>query len=350
MRTVETVARQAGAALIAVSLAGAAARADQVALRSGRVFKQTVIQDVRGGRLHHRTSGGQIMSADLPEVMTLERERDLALNQAERHFVAGRFAEAADAFQAVRDKPGAPWTARWALYRLILCHEQTGQFARAVGAYVELLGEMPEAGACWVPSKWPDASSSFLHEAAEQLDAVLAAGGEPAVVEAVRKLREQIEGAQAAAGGAALLIPVEEEVTPWDAALEQMRAALARRAYTQVIEISDQLIAQGIDAHIEWMLLWRGEAQFLTAQNADDYHRAALTLMRVVIHYPDCAEAAEAGYHAGVALERAGNQADAAVVLREAAERAQNDELRSRIELSLRRVDKKSSGAAPTQG
>ena len=323
--------------------------ADRIQLQSGKIYKRAVVQDVRRGKLQFRPAGAAPQSVELSEVRTLSLPAHRELNEAEKLFDAGRFEAAARSYETLTNDLSQPWQRRWARYRLLRCHDRQGNFDRVVECYAVLVAEMPEAAPQLTPANWPDPSSTFYPDALATVEEAIRQASDTRVVQALRQLQTLIDNQRAdddaaTASGAGLNdAGVEDEEDALAHEYGLVEQAFARKAYAKAIELADALMHRSENGHPEPLLLIKGQAQFRRAQTAEDYLQAALTLMRVVIHFPGSAEAAPAGYYAALAHERAGLPAAAKTLLEEAARRAaeDEDELREQIELSLRRVAKK---------
>ncbi|UCG32462.1 MAG: hypothetical protein JSU68_12445 [Phycisphaerales bacterium] len=343
-------------AMWAVLAAPGTLQADTVTLKSGRVERLVRVREVKDGKLFYRPSVGRAVSRRLSEIQMIEVARLDDLNAAELSFAAGRFAEAAERYEAFLPKADRQWQELWARYRLLCAYDELGQFAKAVEQYCVLVVHMPESAALLMPRNWPAASSTFYTDALDTLQRARGRSATEAADEALDRLILRIQykvqghthpaASQPDDGLQAPLDDPESEAEALDpelvARLRLLAEAFDRRAYTRTVELADELLPEVDHEHAAEVLLFRGKALFQQAREAEDYFEAALSLMRVVIHLPDSRPAAECGYYAALAMERTENLPGARRLLQEASRKAEDDtELARQIQFSLVRVEER---------
>ena len=336
------------------------ARADTVTLKSGRLERLVKIRDVKQGKLHYRPTAGRPISRRLSEVQLIEVPRLDDLNAAELDFNAGRYARAARGYEAFLPRARLSWQKRWTRYRLLRAYDELGEFSKAVRQYCALVADMPESVALLTPKNWPDPSSTFYADALAILEQARQDPTGEAVAEALDRLTLRIQykiQGQTRSAGAGPETWSDAEIEP-DALDPEIAERLAlvveaydRRAYADTVELCDAVLMDLPDEQAARALLYRGKALFHQARTHHDYFEAALSLMRVVIHLPDTACAAEAGYYAALTMERTRNPSAARQLLQEALPKAGDDETLGRqIQLSIRRVEEKMGGSDRRHG
>jgi len=113
------------------------------------------------------------------------------------------------------------------------------------------------------------------------------------------------------------LPPAVRTVRTFGVRLEAIEALLAEGAVADVAAMADGLVESAPEEHLACVLLLKARAMFALAQTREDWLRAALPAMRVVIHFREKPEAAEALLLAGAAHEKCGLLAGAARLARE---------------------------------
>jgi tetratricopeptide (TPR) repeat protein len=332
--------------------------ADTVTLKSGRVERLIRIRAVKDGKLLYRPSVGRAVSRRLSEIQMIEVARLDDLNAAEVDFAAGRFAEAAQRYEAFLPKAERQWQELWSRYRLLCAYDELGQFAKAVKQYCALVVHMPGSVALLMPRNWPAPSSTFYTDALDTLQRARDGNTTEATDQALNRLILRIKYKVQGHTHPAASQPDDDLQAPLDdpelmaetldpemvERLNLLVEAFERRAYARTVELADELLPEVDNQQAAEVLLLRGKALFQQAVDPEDYFEAALSLMRVVIHLPDSRPAAESGYYAGLAMERTENLPGARRLLEEAARKAEDDaELARQIQFSLVRVGKKLS-------
>jgi tetratricopeptide (TPR) repeat protein len=328
-------------------------RADTVTLNSGKIRKLVRIRDIRKGRLVFAGSTGRKMSASLGEVRRIEVAGATVLNIAETEFAAGEFSQAAATYEGLQIGGSNGWQSVWIQYRLLKTFDHLGRFAEAVGQFCVLVEISPELAVELTPKNWPGPSSTFYPDALALLEQARVDTSNPAARTAIHRLELRIHqyvGTSPPKGtdpsGAPTLRgsadpdrdPIESNLVR---RLSLIQKAIERKAFARAVELADAMIARPEvgDNGIAALLVLRGTALFEQASSREDYLNASLSLMRVVIHFPDSDAAAEAGYYAALVMERVRDPAMAAVLLDEALPRAgDREELIRKIRLAQQRV------------
>ena len=125
-----------GAAL----LIAAPALADTVWLRSGQATNalerpNVKVEKVENGILHFRSSqSDRVTERPLEEVVRIAADGEPVFTQAEEAFAAGRWDQAAAAYQKAATSSAKPWVRDRATLRLVAAAEKSGKFPAAVTA------------------------------------------------------------------------------------------------------------------------------------------------------------------------------------------------------------------------
>ncbi len=182
--------------LVAVAaglLVAAPLRADDVwVATAGRKPLRYGSVKVRGYRAGHLVFLGRMGGAvlkPLTEVTRIQVEGQDELNLAENLYAEGQFPEAAKAYQSLVDVDDPDWIAPFAHARLVVCHDETGQFAQAVASWVKLLEVWPVHAVARPPVTLGAKGSQVNKQALTRLTAVLKRELQPAAARSAKELQ-----------------------------------------------------------------------------------------------------------------------------------------------------------------
>ncbi|GIW72894.1 MAG: hypothetical protein KatS3mg102_2436 [Planctomycetota bacterium] len=123
---------------------GASARADQIVLRDGRTLNNVEVVRETIEAVTYRISGVEQTepAANIREVV--HSDEPLGYREAMRHLEAGRFVEAATAFERAAGGGGGGWVKQYALFHAAEAWRQAGRNQEAAERYQQLLREVPD--------------------------------------------------------------------------------------------------------------------------------------------------------------------------------------------------------------
>lgn len=267
------------------------AHADSIKVRNLWI-DNVQIEGVRDGTLVFRSPTGSRTTQPLSEVQGIRVDAHPELAEAQKHFDASRFAEAARDFQTVAEEARSDWLQAYARARLVEAASAAEDPMLAAEAFVELAGTSPDDAL--IPEPPVQAIRAAEESRKADIEQLLrrALGDVPRQRrDAVRSLIEALDEEPAAAEGAeegegdqaeqgAVLLPT---LLRADEQLNQLllagrfdeAEALARERLKAVGGTSRELYQLGM------ALLGKAEQ----TGNPDDYKTAALPFMRVIIHF-----------------------------------------------------------------
>ena len=171
------LARVAGAgALLLVALP---ASADTVWLRSGQATNalerpNVKVEKVEGGIVHFRSiQSDRVTERPMEEVVRIAADGEPALTQAEDAFAAGKWEQAAAAYQKAIASSGKQWVKDRSAVRLVSAAEKSGKFPTAVSAWVTLLARDPATAAKYKPQVPAGTKPGTLTPAVTEVDRAL---------------------------------------------------------------------------------------------------------------------------------------------------------------------------------
>lgn len=344
------------AAVVLVAMIGpGVVLADEVTVKGMPAYTGAVITSVEKGFIHFRLAAGNVLVRPIGDVERVQIVGIEAFNTAEKAMSAKEpnYAAAATAYDGITDLESRAWLKRLVQYRKLKALDQSGQFLRATQEWVNLLKEEKDAAAAFVPAQVGKKGSPDNPKAISLLDGQrqAAQAGTPAYQALAKVLMQvyQAEGmtdkadslAAELAGGAARTTARDDKKGPGDgpgtsgtgvaarATADGAEAELAAKIQSAVILVREgqtpEMLTKALktlqdvlkrcnESDLPLVLLVMGKAQILLAEKAaagsrkELYVAGGLNCMRVIAHFPDAQEAAEALLLAGKANSAIGNQ------------------------------------------
>lgn len=147
--------------------------------------KDVKITAVRDGSIEFSLEGRSTEPVPLTRVSHIALTDDAALNRAEEAFVAGKFAAAAEGYQASFKATARPWLKTYILPRMLEAANKGEKFGVAVSAYIALVKQQPQAAQKARPTP-PQNAPVELRSAVTELsaaasDTALSAGARQAI-------------------------------------------------------------------------------------------------------------------------------------------------------------------------
>ena len=215
--------------------------------------------------------------------------------------------------------------------RLLQARDRAGDFDKSVTDFIHVAEILPSVAVSLIPRSVPDRASDATRSALERLDAAVRRNaGRPAepVLQMFRYAIVQRVDSQEAERMAMTIASLPAATgdgpkteTVWWMRLAAVGSLLEQRRHADVVECADRLLASAPDTLAPDLLLLKGRAVYSAGASSDDFLRAGLVFMRVVVHFPDSARAGEALLWAARVHERIQRPAQAVALLRECMER-----------------------------
>lgn len=300
-----------GLALALLPAIAGSAVADVVHQVSGAPYEGTIVNiDATGLVLKWKVSNAN-KSFPLISIQKLAIDGQTDFNAAEDQVLAEDYKKAIQGYERAKLRAGSKWFKDYINARLVTCFGKTEQFSRAVRTYIELCQSgTPLTDRVDLPPAMPKGSADN-DTALKAIDAILAASPNIGNADKLKQLRLNIRLVQG--DPAEVLAEIEQQLESPNVELQsQMRLKhielLLASGKIKEAQASLAIAKSGqgekfkpLDAMYEPDLLFF-EGQVLYA--AKDYLHAALSFMRVPIHYARSKKtlSAEALYWAGKAM------------------------------------------------
>jgi hypothetical protein len=284
---------------------------DVVKLVGKPEFRHVAITDLRQGKLVFRGVSRQFLSKPLAEIEWFAINDRPALTAAEEAAARGEWGLAADEYSRTLADASPAWMRQLARLRLLRALDESGQFDRAVGVYIELVrGGTPIPPGC-APKRPGSAGAEVNRAARTALDDALR-DRRARLDDPLRRLRFEIqlfEDATAPASDAAASRPAVRgnetvlpgiALTPDSLVFEAARGALRDRENDRALRLLEAGILRVPIAERASLRILLGRARIERGQFAE----AADDLMALAEPPADPAIIAEARYYVGLAHER----------------------------------------------
>jgi len=289
---------------------------DQVRMAEGQQsYMYVTVTGLSEGMLEFRSrSHGNVVRKPLGQIKLIELDDMPDFNRGEGELSKGRYAEAIEQFELARRRVRSGWLADLIDVRLLEAYEAVGRFDRAVAMFVELLPRVPSEAAARRPKRVGQRGSQYNVLALEQVERALKRTKSPKLVRELKLLKLEILYAEedASADGLAAELGAERLRTAdgrrarGPRALLNIERMVERGQYERALRAVSSGIASAGDEQLDGLLLLRARCQLAVARTAEQMKGAALTAMRVVIHFPDSPLVAEALFLVGLVHERLG--------------------------------------------
>lgn len=319
----------------------AVADADIVSASNRPMAVDVRIIQLKDGQLTYRLSGGKEISRPIEQIAYLQITGWEDFNRAEKHFRNGNYRQATPLYTQLLTTMSDAEPDADALDRTLLVHcrllrscDAQGEFDCAVQSYLHVVEKMPTAVATLQPTRIPAAGSTFLAAAGSKVDEFLSRhpADEPGM--AIMRWRstwptnastdtpanqkpEQESGQKlvvpedpdiSAAGTATELANLDRRISDIRKLVESSNADAALKAIEQLHREPLEAIAR-VRAELFYL---QGRALSAQATSSPDEsastirERAALAFMRVVVHFPEHATAAECLFQVARLEQQAG--------------------------------------------
>jgi len=338
------------------------ARADQI-VADGVNYADARIIGLEQGRLQFRDATGLVHATWLSNVglMVVDRGGVFSdFNQAER-FMASHEAERAVVRYRRTMALAEDFWPELITARLAVAYNRTAQLDQAVLSFIQVLrGKRtgPSLAARLLPDSIPAQREAAAVRAIESIDGALSRPTDDTSRALLQLLRYEIlrrtgdkRATPLASEVASLTIPEPARSEQayriqWNAMRQMTEGESGSVADAELLADLDDAIRDGPDAVLPSFLLVKGNVLFRSASTREENIEAAWPFLRVAIHFPDDARAAEGLYGAALAVERLGRSDQAMELLKECmAHKHATDETRFSADAALKRLraDRKAS-------
>lgn len=300
------------AALVVVLWAVPPAVADEIHTRS-KVYFGATVRHFDGEFVIFFNSSGEVVARRLDEVEAIfvdsvDQMEDF--NRAERSFQNHKYGEAAGRYESALGRARDFWKDLITIRYLRAC-DAGGDFERAVRAYITVARTMGEKADVHMPSNLAGATPESIQGALDLLNSTLPNTADQSTYWQLEALRLTVlEHVQSDRAG-----DVAEQII----AQLQQRSGSQARFRLQIIAIRIEVkhaqfspalghinaaLKNADDEFLPELLFLKGKCLYGLAESRDDYIRAGLAFMRVVIHFSDSRLSARSMYMAGLVHEK----------------------------------------------
>ncbi|HEY8666059.1 MAG TPA: hypothetical protein VIL86_05310 [Tepidisphaeraceae bacterium] len=263
----------------------------------GTEYANVKVTKIAGDKITFQVAGRE-STKDLKQVIRMKIDDEPALSAAEDAYASSDFKTAAANYQKAVIASKKDWVRDWAAVRLADAANKSGEFDKAVTAYVALVQKNPEAAAKVKPTM-PDAGSTYLDTGMVQIDSALKEKLTQEQQQALLSLRLDIHMLKKDAAGAAEDAKKLQDLGGGSAAVPTKVVAETTLSLAK-LDVSNKEYAKAQKAIDDNRALFtdpaqQAEALFLLAQaqqalakdDTDKLKDAALNYMRVVAHFKD---------------------------------------------------------------
>lgn len=326
--------------VVFVFSASASVRADQLTI-DNLTYPQVQVIGLHGSGLTYVSPTGATQSVPLSKVQSIRIERFPSFHQAHQAFISGKYDQAVDLLKKVRSKVDEPALERLVSLRLSQALDLGGRFRDALRAYLPVVREVPSPLVlAYAPRNLPQ-DAEARRAARQTLRQALSSISDITARRQLRELMQRLQtdpsdsksGGRGSQGGMRTSI----RSTPVTQALENGR-------YQHALKLIEQRLGKPADSRemsVSGLLYQRGLAQAgLGAQR-----EAALSFMRVIIHFNRSGYALPALIHAGGIFKSLGKPEHAHDLWRQALNRAESPRTSRRIKNRMQSL--KGEASAP---
>ncbi|HUW83787.1 MAG TPA: hypothetical protein VMZ31_13445 [Phycisphaerae bacterium] len=306
------------------------ARADEVHRVDGHPpYIGVEIVGFENGELAFRVNThGNVIKKPLAEIAAISVDNQAAFNQGERLFGKREYAKCVQPFERARRQARRQWLVNLIDMRLLTAYDETGRFDRAVRTFLELLPRAPAEALARRPINIPKAGSEYNRIAFGLISQAEKRIQDAMLLRHVQLLKldvlwaEQSPAARALAAELDGLAPTSQPSRLLASQIERLSRLVELGRYERALPLIEAAMAQAPADGLDKLLLLQAKCELATAQSDDQLKQAALTAMRVVIHYDRSRWLAEALFVAAEAHERLGLVRQAIALYRDCSDRA----------------------------
>ena len=346
--------------LAVVLLCASAALADDLTIKKIPPYSDVSIMDVKDGMISFRVASGVPSTKSVADILSVALKDNDDINQAEKLFVAGKFADAVKQYDAAAKKTRPDtWAGRLIRYRRLTALDQAKMIDKAV---VEWLAMLDESGAkpgvldlrprnAAAKGAKENTQAIATLEAKQSRDAAVAGAIKQALLDLY-----QAEGLKDKAGTVAGEIASSTTNAPdsgkssgegGDGQIKAADVLLSSGDPAKALATMQDNLGRYGGTDLAAALLVMGKAQMALAEKASDdaakrkaLLEAGLNLMRVYTYYGSLSEAGEALYLAGKVNESLGNKDAAGKAYEKVVSRYANSDAAAKAKSALTALPK----------
>lgn len=300
------------AALVVLLWPGQRVVADEVHTRS-KVYSDATVRHFDGEFVIFFNSSGDVVARRLDEVEAIfvdsvEQLEDF--NRAERSFQNHQYAEAARRYKSALGRARDFWKDLIAIRYLRAC-DAGGDFEQAVRAYITVARTMGEKADVHMPSNLAGATPESIRAALALLDKTLPNTADQSTYWQLEALRltilEQVQSDRAGDVAEQIIAQLQQQSgsqARFRLQIIAIRIAVKHAQFSSGLGHINAALKNADDEFLPELLFLKGKCLFGLAESRDDYIRAGLSFMRVVIHFSDSRLCARSMYMAGLVHEK----------------------------------------------
>ncbi len=290
----------------------AVAHADEVHTHK-KTYHDASVRHFDGEYVIFSNAAGDAIARKLNEIDAIyvdSVQRFEEFNRAERAFQQQRYRDAAKKYQNSLGRARGFWKDLIRIRHLQAC-DAAGDFDLAVKAYITIVQTMPDKAEAFMPTNLTDATAKSQRRALQLLQEALPKINDQAAYWELEALRltilegtESEQAEQIAREIIARLQRARGHKSRYRLQIIAIRVEVKHKQYEVAVGHINEALKDAGDRYLPELLFLKGKCLFGLAENRDDFIRAALAFMRVVIHFPKSRLGAQSMYMAGVVHEK----------------------------------------------
>ncbi len=300
------------AALVVLPWAEPPAVADEIHTRS-KVYSGASVRHFDGEFVIFFNSSGEVVARRLDEVEAIfvdsvEQLEDF--NRAERSFQNHKYSAAAGSYESALGRARGFWKDLITIRHLRAC-DAAGDFEKAVRAYITVARAMPEQADVHMPSNLAGAAPESIKRALDLLDSTLPDIADQSTYWQLEALRltmlEHVHSDRAQAVAEQIIVKLQQRSgsqSRFRLQIIAIRIEVKHAQFGPALGHINAALKNADDEFLAELLFLKGKCLYGLAKTRDDYIRAGLSFMRVVIHFSDSRLCARSMYMAGLVHEK----------------------------------------------
>ncbi len=288
------------------------ARADEVRRADGHPpYVGVEIVGFENGELAFRVNThGNVIRKPLAEIAAISVDNQAAFNQGERLFDGREYAKCIRPFERARRQARQQWLVDLIDVRLLTAYDETGRFDRAVRTFLELLPRAPAEALFRRPVNIPKAGSEYNRIAFGLISQAEKRIQDPTLLRHVKLLKLDVLWAEKSPAARALaaeldgVAPASQPSRRLVSQVERLTRLVEMGRYERALPLIETAMTQAPADGLDTLLMLQAKCELATAESDDQLKQAALTAMRVVVHYERSRSLAEALFVAAKAHQR----------------------------------------------
>ena len=307
-----TWGRAAGTAVLLLAVRVATVGADEVHTAK-RTYSGASIRHFDGEFVIFSNATGDAVARRLDEIEAIyvdSLERFEEFNRAERSYQQKRYRDAAEKYERCLVRTRGFWK-DLVRVRHLRARDAAGDFDQAVEAFITIAQTMPDNAEAFMPSNLAGASAASHKRALQLLEDALSKVTDQTVYWQLEALRLMVlEGTESDLAGEVardVIARLQRSGGPksrYRLQIIAIRIEVKHGQYHTALSHINEAIQHADNAFLPELLFLKGKCLFESAQTRDDFIRAGLAAMRVVIHFPQSRFCAGSMYMAAQVHEK----------------------------------------------